>query len=67
MSNFFNSPMFPIIPDNIEYTKISEAYIKTGKINNSDLLIINPKAFTLYHKGPFLMFRTYQENLTYNN
>ena len=53
MSKFFYSPMFPLTEDITEYIKISKSYIKTKKINNSELLIINPKALTFLSQRAF--------------
>ena len=40
--------MFPLTEDTTEYIKISKSYVKTKKINNSELLIVNPKALTFF-------------------
>ena len=53
MSKFFYSPMFPLTEDTTEYTKISKSYVKTKIINNSELLIVNPKALTLLSQRAF--------------
>ena len=53
MSNFFYSPMFPLTEDLTEYVRISKSYVKTKKINNSELLIINPKALTFLSQRAF--------------
>ncbi len=45
--------MFPLTEDTTEYIKISKSYVKTKKINNSELLIVNPKALTFLSQRAF--------------
>ena len=48
MNDFNYSPIFPVSIDETEYIKISDLYVKTSKINNEEILIIDPKALTLF-------------------
>ena len=53
MSDFCYSPMFPISVDETEYKKISDSYVKTLKINGSEILLVKPKALTLLSQFAF--------------
>ena len=53
MNDFNYSPIFPVSIDETEYEKISDSYVKTSKINNQEILIINPNALTLLAQRAF--------------
>ena len=53
MKDFNYSPIFPISIDETEYEKISDSYVKISKMNNQEILIIDPKALTLLSKRAF--------------
>ncbi len=53
MNDFNYSPIFPVSIDETEYLKISDLYVKTSKINNEEILIIDPKALTLLSQRAF--------------
>ena len=53
MSEFNYSPMFPPSEDKTEYFKISDSFVKTCKINNTEILTIDPKALTLLSQRAF--------------
>ena len=53
MNDFNYSPIFPISVDETEYVKISDSYVKISKINNKEILVIDPKALTLLAKRAF--------------
>ncbi|MDC3072102.1 fumarate hydratase [bacterium] len=53
MSEFIYSPIFPLSIDKTEYIKISDSYVKTFKINNQEILTIDPKALTLLSQRAF--------------
>ena len=53
MSEFNYSPMFPLSEDKTEYIKISDSFIKTSIINDSEILTIDPKALTLLSQRAF--------------
>jgi len=42
LNDFNYSPIFPVSIDKTEYIKISEEYVKTSKLNNKEILIIDP-------------------------
>ncbi|MDC0227056.1 FumA C-terminus/TtdB family hydratase beta subunit [Alphaproteobacteria bacterium] len=45
--------MFPLTEDKTEYMKISDSFVKTSKINNTEILIIDPKALTFLSQRAF--------------
>ena len=53
MNDFNYSPIFPISVDETEYVKISDSYVKISKINNVEILVIDPKALTLLAQRAF--------------
>ena len=53
MNDFNYSPIFPISVDETEYVKISDSYVKISKINNEEILVIDPKALTLLAQRAF--------------
>ena len=53
MSEFNYSPMFPLTEDKTEYIKISDSFVKSSKINNTEILTIDPKALTLLSQRAF--------------
>ena len=53
MNDFNYSPIFPVSVDDTEYAKISNSYIKILKINNQEILVIDPKALTLLAQRAF--------------
>ncbi len=53
MSEFIYSPIFPLSIDKTEYIKISDSYVTTFKINNQEILTIDPKALTLLSQRAF--------------
>ena len=53
MNDFNYSPIFPMSVDETEYIKISDLYVKTSKVNNQEILVIDPKALTLLSQRAF--------------
>ena len=53
MNDFNYSPIFPISVDETEYIKISDSYVKISKINNKEILVVDPKALTLLAQRAF--------------
>ena len=53
MSKFIYSPMFPLSRDKTKYMKITEAYVECSKINDTEILIIDPKALTFLSQKAF--------------
>ena len=53
LDDFNYSPIFPVSIDETEYIKISDLYVTTSKINNEEILIIDPKALTLLSQRAF--------------
>ncbi len=53
MNDFNYSPIFPISVDETEYIKISDTYVKISKINNIEILVVDPKALTLLAQRAF--------------
>ena len=53
LNDFNYSPIFPISVEETEYVKISDSYIKISKINNKEILVVDPKALTLLAQRAF--------------
>ena len=53
MNDFNYSPIFPISVDETEYVKISDLYVTISKINNKEILVVDPKALTLLAQRAF--------------
>ncbi len=53
MNDFNYSPIFPVSTDDTEYIKISDSYVKISKINNKEILVVDPKALTLLAQRAF--------------
>ena len=53
MSDFCYSPMFPVSKDKTEYIKISDNFVNISKVNDTEILMIDPKALTLLSQRAF--------------
>ena len=53
MSKFIYSPMFPLSRDKTKYIKITESYVESSKVNDTEILIIDPKALTFLSQKAF--------------
>ena len=53
MNDFNYSPIFPISVDETEYIKISDSYVRISKINNKEILFVDPKALTFLAQRAF--------------
>ena len=53
MSEFRYSPMFPLSKDKTEYIKISDNFVSISKVDDTEILMIDPKALTLLSQRAF--------------